>query len=89
MASTIGTVGRAVQPDEAVLNGMKRSRLSLHVNTRRVWHWISAQLVSVSMQTEDEDETISVQLVQFSGSQTSIVRLVDVYIASQFARRWA
>lgn len=89
MASTIGVVGRAVQPDEAVLRGMKRSWLSLHFNTRRVRRWILVQLVSVPVQTEVEQETASAQPVQFRGSRPTIKRLVDDYMVAQFARRWA
>ena len=88
MASTIGMVGRAIQPDEAVLNGLKRSRFSLRFNTRRVRHWILVQLVSVPVQIGDEQETPPAQPVQFRGLQFTIKRLVDDYMVSQFVRRW-
>ena len=89
MASTIGVVGRAVQPDEAMRNVIKRSRFSLHFNTRRVRRWFLVQLVSVPVQTGDEQETISIQPVQLRGSQPPIKRLVDDYMAAQFVRRLA
>ena len=89
MASTVGIVGRAVQPDEAVLNGIKRTRLSLHFNTRRVRRWLLVQLVRGPVQTGDEQETTSAQPVQFRGPQTTIKRLLDDYGVAQFARRWA
>ena len=86
MASTIGIAGRAVQPDEAVLKGMKRSRFSLHFITRRVRYWILVQMVSVPMQTGDETPA---EPVQFGGSRTTIVRLLDDYMVIRSARRWA
>ncbi len=89
MASTIGVVGRAVQPDEAMRNVMKRSRFSLHFNTRRVRRWFLVQLVSIPVQAVDEQETASAQPVQFRGSRTTIKGLVDDYMAAQFVRRWA
>jgi hypothetical protein len=89
VASTIGVVGRAVQPDEAMRNVIKRSRFSLHFNTRRVRRWFLVQLVSVPVQTGDEQETISIQPVQTRGSQATIKRLVDDYMAVQFVRRLA
>ena len=88
MASTIEMVGRAVQPDDTVLNGLKRSRFSLHFNTRGVRHWFLMQLVSVPVQTGDEPEAPS-QPMQFRGLQTTIKHLVDDYMVTQFARRWA
>lgn len=89
MASTMGIIGRAVQPDEAVLNGIKRSRFSLHFNTRRVRHWLLVQLVRIPLQTRDEQETLSAQPVQVTGSRPSMARLLDDYIVTQFTRRWA
>ena len=89
MASTIGMAGRAVQPDEGLLNDLKRSRFSLHFNTRRVRHWILVQLVSVPVRTRDAQENESAQPVQFRGLQTTVRRLVDEYMVTQFARRWA
>jgi len=85
----MGMVGRAVQPDEAMRNVMKRSRFSLHFNTRRVRHWFLVQLVSIPVQTEDEQETASAQPVQFRGLQPTIKRMVDDYMAAQFVRRCA
>ncbi|HKP52958.1 MAG TPA: hypothetical protein VJ183_09930 [Chloroflexia bacterium] len=90
MASTMGMVGRAVQPDEAVRNVMKRSRFSLHFNTRRVRRWFLVQLVSIPVQAVDEQETASAQQsVQFRASQPTMGRLLDDYMATQFTRRWA
>jgi hypothetical protein len=89
VASTIGMVGRAVQPGEAVLNGVKRSRFSLHFNTRRVRRWVLVQLVRVPAQTGDEQETASARPVHFRGPQATIERLLDDYMAAQFARRLA
>lgn len=88
MASTIGMVGRAVQPDD-VLNGLKHSRFSLYFNTRRVWHWVLAQLTGVPAQTGHEPVFASAQPAQLSGPQATIARLVDDYMAAQFARRLA
>jgi hypothetical protein len=70
-------------------NVMKRSRFSLHFNTRRVRGWFLVQLVSVPVQTGDEQETASAQPVQFRGSRTTIKHLVDDYMAAQFVRRLA
>ena len=89
MTSTIGTAGREVQLDEAVRNGMKRSWLSLHFNTRRVWHLILVQLGGVLAQTVDEQETASAHLVRLRGAQATLERLVEDYRAALFARRWA
>ena len=92
MASTIEMVGRAVQLDEAVLNGLKRSRFSLHFKTLRVRHWILVQLVRIPIQAVDERETVSAPWLQFrqiKGTRTTIERLVDDYMVAQFARQWA
>jgi hypothetical protein len=88
MASTIGMRDRAVQPDETVLNGLKRPRFSLHFNTRRVRYWILVQLVRVPVQTRNELEIAYARPVEFRGLQTSIKRLVDDYMVAQFAHRW-
>jgi hypothetical protein len=80
-------VSRAVQPDEAVLRGMKRSWLSLHFNTRHVRRWILVQFVTVPMRTEDYQETVA--SVQVKSAQPTIGRLLDDYMTAQFARRWA
>jgi hypothetical protein len=82
-------VSRAVQPDEALLNGIKRSRFSLHFNTRRMRNWLLVQLVRVPVQAIDEQETTSSQPEQASGSRTTIGRLLDDYLTTQFVRRWA
>jgi hypothetical protein len=90
VASTIGMVGRAVQPDEAVLRGMKRSRFSLHVMTRRVRYWVLVQLVSVPVQTVNAQEnTAAAQPMQYRNPQPTVERLMNDYIATQFTRRWA
>ena len=92
MASTLGITGRAVQPDEAVLNGLKRFRSSLLFNTRRVLHWIVVQVVGVPVQTGDAQEIASAQPMRYRGyrsPQATIQRLVDDYIAVQFVRRLA
>ncbi len=89
MASTIGMVSRTEQLGEAVLNGVKRSRFSLHFNTRRMRHWVLVQLVRVPVQTGEEQEVASAHRVPSRGPQATISRLMDDFMASQFARRLA
>ena len=88
MASTVGMVGRPVQLGD-VLNGLQRTRFSLHFNMRRVWHWVVVHLTGVPVQARHEPELTSAQPVHFGGPQATITRLVDDYIAAQFARRLA
>lgn len=89
MASTVGTISRAEQLGEAVLNGVRRSRFSLHFNTRRVRRWLLVQFVSAPVQTADEQATAPTQPVQSRGPQATIGRLMDDFMAAQFARRLA
>ncbi|HEX8219336.1 MAG TPA: hypothetical protein VF914_08995 [Chloroflexia bacterium] len=88
MASTVGMVSRAVQPDD-VLNGLKATRFSLHFNMRRMWRWVLVQFVGVPARPGDRQSTASARPVPFRGPQATIARLVDDYMAAQFARRLA
>jgi hypothetical protein len=54
-----------------------------------VRRWLLVQLVSAPVQTAEEQETVSAQPVQSRGPQATIGRLVDDFIAAQFARRLA
>jgi hypothetical protein len=84
VASTMGMVGKAVQPEEVVLNGLKRSRHSLHFNARRLRHWVLAHLAGAPAHTADERETASSHL---GGSRATLGRLVDEYTTAHFARQ--
>lgn len=89
MASTIGMVGGAAQPGEALLNGVKSSRFSLRLNMLRVRRWVMEQLFSVPVRTGNEQETAFARPAQFRAARATIQGLVDDYMAAQFARRLA
>ena len=47
MASTYQIAGPITPSDEATIAGVRRSRFSLHLNSRHVRRWLLVQLVSI------------------------------------------
>ena len=64
MASTFGVAGPLAGFDEKGLEKVKRSRLSLHMKTRRVRRWLLVQLVSVPVAEEQEQDEPKVASAQ-------------------------
>jgi hypothetical protein len=54
MSSTVSVAGSLFQEEKA-LKGVRRSRFSMHLNTRRARRWLLVQLVSVPVETAGED----------------------------------
>ncbi len=55
MASTLGMTGSLTPQEEALFKGVRRSRFSLHLNTRRVRRWLLIQMVSVPVAATTEE----------------------------------
>ena len=56
MTSNIGIAGLIAKSDDSVLKGVHRSRLSLHLKTPHVRHWLLVQFVSMPVPIEEEQE---------------------------------
>lgn len=91
MASTISTATIASAPvyDEPALRGVRRSRFSFHLNTRRSRRWLLVQLVSIPLDGPDNEH--SALAIRHSREQAAphktLGQLVDNYSAARMCNR--
>jgi hypothetical protein len=91
MSSTI-IAGPLANFDEKALKGVRRSRFSMHLKTRKVRRWLLVQLVSVPDDAQDADapEFIRPSIEQEQAAlPTRLTKLVDDYRLTQPMRAWA
>ncbi|MFL5731613.1 MAG: hypothetical protein ACJ78Q_00310 [Chloroflexia bacterium] len=89
MPSTLQMAGPMAATDDAAIDGVRRSRLSIHLSTPRVRRWLLVQMVSVPVHnTANEPAADSVQFARAEAPRhVHLGRLVDDYTTSQMLRR--
>ena len=89
MPSTLQMAGPLTPADDAVIAGVRRSRLSIHLSTPRVRRWLLVQLVSVPVHVttkEPNPDNASFAPAQ-APARARLGRLLDDYVTTQTIRR--
>lgn len=90
MSSTLGLASSITGQEDAVLKGVRRSRLSMHLNSRRVRRWLLIQLVSypVSEPSEEIETPTARQARESRKPAQSMGQLLDSFNASRVYSNW-
>jgi hypothetical protein len=92
MTSSIGNVGLFAKADDSALKGIRRSRISLHLRTHRVRHWVLVQFVSVPVPVEEAHEDHVEKAVRSAQRQerlrSGMDRITNEYQMIRPARMW-
>ena len=88
MATSLNVAG-SLSREEPALKGIRRSRFSIHFNTRRVRRWLLVQLVSIPAEpSADDDGKVASRLRAFRAAEhKSLDRLLDEYRDGALYRR--
>ncbi len=91
MSSTFGMANSLAPKDEAIFKGVRRSRFSLHFNTRRVRRWLLIQVVSVpvSAAAEEGEAPIARHARKSCAPTQTPAQLLDAFETSRLYSRWA
>ena len=91
MSSTLGMTNSLNTQEEALFKGVRRSRFSFHLNTRRVRRWLLIQMVSVPVSaTAEEGEAPVARHARESRTPVQTpAQLLAAYETSRFHNRWA
>lgn len=91
MSTTLGMAGSLSAKEEAVFKGVRRSRFSFHLNTRRVRRWLLIQVVSfpVSETAQDDEASIARNARESCAPTQTPGQLIDAYETGRFYSRWA
>ncbi len=85
--ATTATIANSQTSDEPALRGVRRSRFSFHLNTRRSRRWLLVQLVSIAVDgTADGTEpTLAARhRRQLSAARPTMGQLLDNYSDRRF-----
>lgn len=90
MATTLGITNSLAAQEESLLKGVRRSRFSLHLNTRRVRRWLLIQMVSVpvSATAEAGEAPIARHARKSSAPAPTPAQLLDAYETGRLYGRW-
>lgn len=81
MSSTVSVAGSLFQEEKA-LKGVRRSRFSMHLNTRRARRWLLVQLVSMPVEGSGEDSSAIHPARQYAGPHKSLGCLLDEHLST-------
>jgi hypothetical protein len=89
MPSTLQMAGPLTPADDAVIAGVRRSRLSIHLSTPRVRRWLLVQLVSVPVHANNKEPNADNASLApaHAPAHAHLGRLLDDYITNQTIRR--
>ena len=89
MPSTLQMAGPLTAADDAVIAGVRRSRLSIHLSTPRVRRWLLVQLVSVPVHPNNKEPNADNPSFApaHAPAHAHLGRLLDDYITTQTIRR--
>jgi hypothetical protein len=81
--------GPLTPADDAVIAGVRRSRLSIHLSTPRVRRWLLVQLVSVPVHPNSKEPNADNASFApaHAPAHAHLGRLLDDYITNQTIRR--
>ena len=90
MSTTLGMTSSLGVKEEAVLTGVRRSRFSFHLNTRRVRRWLLIQVVSVpvSATAEAGEAPIARHARRSNAPAPTPSQLLDAYETGRLYGRW-
>lgn len=90
MSSTIGMANSLGAKDEAIFKGVRRSRFSFHLNTRRVRRWLLIQVVSVpvSAAAEEGEAPIARHARKNCAPTHTPAQLLDAFESGRLYSRW-
>lgn len=90
MSSTLGLASSITGQEEVVLKGVRRSRWSMHLNSRRVRRWLLIQFVSypVSEPSEDIETPAARRARESRKSPKSLGQLLDGFTVSRVYSNW-
>lgn len=88
MTST-ATIANSPTYDEPALGGIRRSRFSFHLNTRRSRRWLLVQLVSIPLEGTEQklDRAASRHAREQTAQHKTLDQLVDSYAISRMLSR--
>ncbi|HEX8597651.1 MAG TPA: hypothetical protein VF952_03955 [Chloroflexia bacterium] len=88
MSSALGMTNTLTAKEEALFKGVRRSRFSLHLNTRRVRRWLLIQIVSVPVSGSEESEApVARQARESSAPAKTPAQLLDAFDMNRFYSR--
>ncbi len=85
--ATTATIASSPMGDESTLRGVRRSRFSFHLNTRRSRRWLLVQLVSIAVDSAadgTEPALAARHRRQLSGARPTMGQLLDNYNDRRF-----
>ena len=90
MSSTLGMANSLNTQEEALFKGVRRSRFSLHLNTRRVRRWLLIQMVSVPVSATAEEGEVPVarQARKSCKPAETPAQLLNAFETSRLYSRW-
>lgn len=89
MSSTLGMANTLTAKEETLFKGVRRSRFSLHLNTRRVRRWLLIQMVSVpvSATAEESEAPVARHARANCTPAKSPAQLMDAFDMNRFYSR--
>ncbi len=90
MSSTLGMAKSLTPQEEAIFKGVRRSRFSFHLNTRRVRRWLLIQVVSipVSATGEEAEAPIARHARESYAPAPTPAQLLNAFEAGRLYSRW-
>ncbi len=90
MSSTLGMTNSLSAQEEALFKGVRRSRFSLHLNTRRVRRWLLIQMVSVpvSAAAQEGEAPVARQTRESRTPPKTPAQLLDAFDMNRLYSRW-
>ena len=90
MSATIGMTNSLSAREEALFKGVRRSRFSFHLNTRRVRRWLLIQMVSVpvSATAEEGEAPVARHARKSVAPAQTPTQLLDAYETGRLYSRW-
>ncbi|MEA2572761.1 MAG: hypothetical protein QOH93_59 [Chloroflexia bacterium] len=90
MSSTLSITNSLNAQEEALFKGVRRSRFSFHLNTRRVRRWLLIQMVSVPVSaTAEEGEAPVARQARKSYAPTQTpAQLLSAFETGRLYSRW-